>query len=387
MVENFRGIGRVLLLTGVVSLSACMGWQPRSAGVGAEIPWDKLPGWQADQQAEAWPALLRSCRKIRERDAAWRELCLDALWMYSPDDVTARAFFERHFRPHPMLGEGGEPEGLITGYYEPLLQGSLTRTERFRYPLYRRPENLLTVDLGALYPELQGKTVRGRLQGNRVVPYFSRAEITAGADLLTGQELLWVDDAVALFMLQVQGSGRVQMPDGSMLAVGYADQNGHPYFPIGRRLVEMGALKPGEVTLYSIRDWLHNHPNEAEDVLNRNPSYIFFALRDASLDGPLGSLNVPLVAQRSIAVDAAMIPLGLPVWLDTTLPGGAAPYRRLMQAQDTGGAIKGQVRADVFFGRGVEAERLAGEMKQRGRLYVLLPQAPRIDDATVVAAH
>jgi membrane-bound lytic murein transglycosylase A len=363
-------------------LASCAGWQPRSAGVGAEIPWDRLPGWQADRHAEAWPALLQSCRKLSGRDVTWRDICQDAQWMYTPDDATARAFFERHFRPHPMLGEGGEPEGLITGYYEPLLQGSPTRTERFRYPLYRRPENLLTVDMGALYPELQGKTVRGRLQGNRVVPYFSRAEITAGAQPLTGQELLWVDDAVALFMLQVQGSGRVQMPDGSMLAVGYADQNGHPYYPIGRRLVEMGALIAGEVTLFSIRDWLQQHPDEAQDVLNRNPSYIFFALRDASLPGPLGSLNVPLVAQRSIAVDAAKIPLGLPVWLDTTLPGGAVPYRRLMQAQDTGGAIKGQVRADIFFGRGVEAERLAGEMKQPGRMYVLLPQA-----SPVVAAQ
>jgi membrane-bound lytic murein transglycosylase A len=385
-VEKFKNIGGLLLWMGMVLLASCAVWQPRPAGVGAEIPWEKLPGWRDDNQAEAWPALLRSCRKLRERDAAWREICLDAQWMYTPDVARARAFFERHFRPHPLFGAGGEAQGLITGYYEPLLQGSLTRTERFRYPLYRRPPDLLTVDLGALYPELQGRPVRGRLQGNRVVPYFSRAEITAGTDVLAGQELLWVDDAVALFMLQVQGSGRVAMPDGSMLAVGYADQNGHAYFPIGRRLVAMGALKPGEVTLYSIRDWLHAHPEAAEDVLNHNPSYIFFALRDASLDGPLGSLNVPLVAQRSIAVDAALIPLGLPVWLDTTLPGSGAPYRRLMQAQDTGGAIKGQVRADVFFGRGAEAERLAGEMKQSGRLYVLLPQALRPAEAAI-AAH
>jgi membrane-bound lytic murein transglycosylase A len=380
VVKKFRGIGRALLLAGIASLASCAGWQPRSAGLGAEIPWDQLPGWQADRQAEAWPALLHSCRKISGRMAGWRELCLEAQWMYTPDDTTARAFFERHFRPHPMFGEGGDPEGLITGYYEPLLQGSLIRTERFRYPLYRRPENLLTVDLGALYPELQGKPVRGRLLGNRVVPYFSRAEIGTGPPQLAGQELLWVDDAVALFMLQVQGSGRVAMPDGSILAVGYADQNGHPYFPIGKRLLEMGAIKQGEVTLFSIRDWLHTHPDEAEAVLNSNPSYIFFSLRAASSDGPLGSLNVPLLAQRSVAVDAAKIPLGLPVWLDTTLPGGE-PYRRLMQAQDTGGAIKGQVRADVFFGRGAEAERLAGEMKQRGRLYVLLPQVLQPDAA------
>ena len=368
-----------LLLAGSL-LSACSGWPSRRAGLGVEVEWEHLPGWYQDHHAQAWPALLHSCAKLMGRDAVWRELCQEALWMYTPDDTAARAFFERYFRAHEMRAAHGGSEGLITGYYEPLLFGSTTRSERFRYPLYGRPDNLLSVDLGALYPELQGKPVRGRLEGNRVVPYYSRADIDGAAQPLAGQELLWVDDPVALFMLQVQGSGRVQLPDGSEQALGYADQNGHPYVPIGRELVAMGALKRGEVSLFSIRAWLEAHPQEAHAVLNRNPSYVFFTPRDAALSGPLGSLNVPLTAQRSIAVDAAQIPLGSPVWLDTTLPGNSGPYQRLVLAQDTGGAIKGQVRADVFFGRGVEAERLAGEMQQAGRLYVLLPRSTHARD-------
>ena len=369
--------GRVMLaLTVLALLSSCSWITPRPPGIGAEVAWSELPGWQADRLAEAWPALQASCRRLGMRDPAWSAICEQVKWMDAPDDASTRAFFEQNFRAHEMLGEGGRREGLITGYYEPLLYGSRTRSERYRYPLYRKPKNLVTVDLGALYPELNGKTVRGRLDGSRVVPYYSRAEITGSAGLLQGQELLWVDDAVALFMLQVQGSGRVQLEDGSELAVGYADQNGHPYFPIGRRLVEMQALKVEDVTLYTIRAWLQANPDGAEALLNSNPSYIFFTLRDSALAGPLGSLNVPLTPQRSIAVDASRISLGLPVWLDTTLPGGASVYRRLMLAQDTGGAIKGHVRADVFFGRGAEAERYAGEMKQSGRLYVLLPRQP-----------
>ena len=378
--KRHRGKGWILwLLLASAVLSGCSGWPSRRAGLGAEVAWDQLPGWREDHHAQAWPALLHSCAKLRARDA-WRQLCQEALGMYTPDDTAVREFFERHFRAHEMRAADGGTGGLITGYYEPLLFGSPTRSERFRYPLYRRPDNLLTVDLGTLYPELKGKPVRARLEGNRVVPYYSRADINGAAQPLAGQELLWVDDAVALFILQVQGSGRVQLPDGSEQALGYADQNGHPYVPIGRELVAMGALKREEVSLFSIRAWLQAHPDEAHEMLNRNPSYIFFAARDAALPGPIGSLNVPLTAQRSIAVDATQIALGSPVWLDTTLPGDTSPYRRLVLAQDTGGAIKGEVRADVFFGRGADAERLAGEMKQTGRLYVLLPLLVRAPD-------
>ncbi|HEX9626092.1 MAG TPA: murein transglycosylase A [Acidiferrobacterales bacterium] len=354
-------------------LSSCAVLFPKEPGIGTAIPWDKLPGWLQDRHAEAWPTLLASCARLG-RQPEWAVACDEALWRYTPDDADARRFFERHFEAREMVGGDGRTEGLITGYYEPLLDASLEPGARFRFPLYRRPDSLLAVDLGSLYPELRGRPVRGRLEGGRVVPFYSRGEIDADGAPLAGHELAWVDDPVALFILQVQGSGRLRLPDGRELAVGYADQNGHPYVSIGRVLIERGALAREEVSLFSIRAWLRDNPQEVEAVLHSNPSYIFFAAREADASGPLGSLNVPLTAERAVAVDLAHIRLGLPVWLDTTLPGDSAPFRRLMFAHDTGGAIKGQVRADVFFGRGERAERLAGTMKQAGRLYVLVPK-------------
>ena len=360
-------------------LAACAAFAPGGPGISAPVSWSELSGWREDRPAEAWPALLHGCQRLGARAGRWREICADAALFPDPDDDIARAFFETRFVPHKAIGADGA-EGLITGYYEPLLNGSLTKTARFRYPIYRRPDDLLVVDLGELYPELKGKRVRGRLDGKRVVPYFSRAEIGDGARALAGHEFAWVDDPVALFFLEIQGSGRVRLPDGRMLRVGYADQNGHPYVAIGRRLIEMNALRPEEVDLPTIRDWLAAHPDEAAAVLNHNPSYVFFAPRDPGLPGPLGTLGAPLLPERAVAVDPAYIPLGAPVWLDTTLPddGAARPYRRLMFAHDTGGAIRGAARADVFFGFGAAAEMLAGKMKQPGRLFVLLP-APRLN--------
>jgi membrane-bound lytic murein transglycosylase A len=366
----------LIVLTAVAGLFGCAGWFAPPPGIGREVAWSNLPGWESDQHAAAWPALRKSCEKLVARDAAWESICLAARTLESPDEATARAFFESNFRAHQMNGESGR-EGLITGYYEPVLNGSKTRNDQFYWPLYKRPANLLTIDLASLYPELKGRPVRGRLEGNRVVPYYSRAEISTGKKSpLAGNELFWVDDPVELFILQVQGSGRVRLPDGSEVAVGYADQNGYPYHSLGRRLIELGELTREEVTLTSIRDWLAAHPEETDALLNSNPSYIFFTQRDAALDGPLGSLGVALTPERSVAVDPSYIPLGLPVWLDATLPDGTL-LQRLAFAQDTGGAIKGPVRADLFIGRGAEAGRLAGEMKQRGRLYVLLPKPPQ----------
>ncbi len=324
--------------------------------------------------------MLATCTKLASRDAQWEQICSDAALLENPDDRTARAFFESRFMPRKMRAEGSGTEGLITGYYEPVLHGSLTKTKRFRFPIYRRPDDLLVIDLGSLYPVLRGRRVRGRLEGRRVVPYLSRAEITSGGRPLAGNEIVWVDDPVALFFLQIQGSGRVRLPNGETLHIGYADQNGHPYFAIGRRLVEMGALKIDEISLQSIRAWLEAHPDEAEDVFNSNPSYVFFRVRDSGLAGPSGSLDVPLEPKRSIAVDPDYIPLGSPVWLDTTLPDATMPkpFKRLVFAQDTGGAITGPARADLFLGEGAAAEAIAGQMKQPGRLYVLLPRARHI---------
>jgi membrane-bound lytic murein transglycosylase A len=392
----------LLALAAVAGLFGCAGWYAPPPGIGQEVAWSRLPGWEQDRHAAAWPALRKSCEKLGARDAqgrasvphrdvpmpraqdaqarpvadvVWGDLCLAARALETPDDAAARKFFETHFRAYRVNPEHGR-DGLITGYYEPLLYGSSTRSERFRWPLYKRPDDLLVVDLASLYPELKGRPVRGRLEGKRVVPYYSRAEIGNGKNPLAGYELLWVEDPVELFILQVQGSGRVRLPDGGEVAVGYADQNGHPYRSLGGRLIELGALTREEVTLTRIRDWLAAHPEEIGALLNSNPSYIFFTQRDASLAGPLGSLGVALTPERSVAVDPVYIPLGLPVWLDTVLPDGR-PLQRLALAQDTGGAIKGPVRADLFLGQGAEAGRLAGEMKQRGRLYVLLPKPPQ----------
>ena len=359
-----------------VLLSACASLLPEAPGVGRPVAWSALPGWTDDRPALAWPALLESCQKLPARAAQWKNICADAALFPDPDDETARAFFETRFVAHEVIGRHGGSDGLITGYYEPLLLGSLVRTPRFRYPLYGRPGDLVTVELGDLYPELKGKRLRGRLAGRRVVvPYYSRAEIASGKHPPESDVLVWVDDPLALFFLEIQGSGRVQLPDGRMLHVGYADQNGHPYVAIGRTLVESGALKLEEATMPTIRAWLTAHPDQAAAVMNSNPSYVFFTLREADASGPVGALNVPLLPERSIAVDPGFIALGSPVWLDTTLPGNSepTPYRRLVFAQDTGGAIRGPARADLFLGFGARAERLAGEMRQRGSLYVLIP--------------
>lgn len=368
-------VGCVLILTVVLSTS-CAYLFPKPAGIGKAIGWQDLPGWPHDRHAEAWPALLQSCTKLATRDDRWTAVCAAAAALPAIDDGEARRFFEAWFTPHRVVGRRGKRTGLITGYYEPLLSGSLSPTPRYRYPIYRRPPDLVTVELGELYPELAGKRVRGRLAGSRVLPYPSRGDIHGEQNPLAGQELVWVDDPVALFFLHVQGSGQVRLTNGRTVAVGYADQNGHPYTSIGRELVDMGALKLDEVSLFTIRAWLRQHPDQAETLFNANASYIFFTLRETAADGPVGTLNVALTPERSIAVDRSIIPLGVPVWLDTTLPGAKdREYRRLVFAQDTGGAIKGPLRADLFWGNGNLAERMAGEMKQEGRLYVLLPRS------------
>ena len=351
-------------------LSACT---TRPPGIGSPVEWSSLESWESDNHGDAWDGFLKSCQKIGREQ--WREVCDLAKNSGELSDSEAREFFESHFEVRPVYAKDGETLGLITGYYEPLLKGNWERSEEYQYPLYGVPADLLVVDLGAVYPQLKGMRLRGKLVGNKVVPYHNRAQLDEDQELLQGAEILWVNSPVDLFFLHVQGSGLVELADGSIAAVGYAQQNGHPYQSIGKVLIEMGALEKEEVTLFTIRDWLKSNPDRLTEVLSKNPSYVFFELRDASADGPTGSLNVALTPRRSIAVDRNVIPLGAPVWLQTTLPNEEqSPLNQLMLAQDTGGAIKGHVRADVFWGRGGEAEKMAGLMKQPGELFVLLPR-------------
>lgn len=335
--------------------------------------WSELPGWNDDDINAAWPAFLQSCRGMASKPhgPAWKRVC-DLARNADKGGVDARRFFEQNLKPY-AISSGDVSTGMVTGYYEPLLRGSRTRIKGFEQPVRGVPEDLLTIDLSAIFPELKDKRVRGRLEGNKVVPYWSRAEITSRGEQLTGKTLLYVDDAVELFFLQVQGSGRVRLPDGSMVRLNYGDQNGHPYQSIGRVLVERGELKLEEASMQGIQAWARANPARLDDLLNANPSYVFFREVPNSKDGPIGALGVALTAERSIAVDPRSVPLGAPVFLATTRPNSAQPMNRLVMAQDTGGAIKGAVRADFFWGFGKEAGDMAGRMKQSGRLWVLLP--------------
>ena len=332
-----------------------------------------LPGWRQDDVAAGWRAFLRGCGALRTRQE-WVQLCEDARAIDAQNDAEVRRFLESRLVPHRVVAPDGGAQGLLTGYYEPLLRGSRIRSERYAVPLYTAPDDLVSVDLSAVVPETKSLRLRGRVVGRKLMPYWSRAEIENGSAALEGRELLWVDDPVDLFFLQVQGSGRVELEDGEIVRVGYADQNGHPYRSIGRLLVERGELGVDQASMQGIKAWGRANPEKLEALLRENPSYVFFRELPPNGDGPFGSLGVALTARRSIAVDPSVVPLGVPVFIDSTLPGSAEPLRQLMAAQDTGGAIKGSVRADFFWGFGPEAGEQAGRMRQPLRLWVLLPR-------------
>ncbi len=281
-----------------------------------------------------------------------------------------------------MIAADGRDTGTITGYYEPLLAGSRARSQRYGVPLYAPPDDLLTVDLSDLYPELKDKRLRGRVEGKRVIPYWPRGDIESGKAPVNGRELVFVDDPVEAFFLQIQGSGRVRLAEGGIVRVGYADQNGHPYRSIGRLLVERGELPLERASMQGIRDWGRRNPEKLAPLLDENPSYVFFreipapppGTLEAEIDGPIGTLGVPLLRERTLAVDPRSIPLGAPVFLATTYPLSTRALQRLMLAQDTGGAIRGAIRGDFFWGFGDGAGREAGRMKQDGRMWILWPK-------------
>ena len=342
------------------------------------VDWSHLPGWQESTPAAAVETFIYSCQAIGNKPG-WEKPCNEVLSVPAGDEQRARQFFERHFVPHQVRNEDGSDQGTITGYYVPELNGSRTRTEQFKYPLYRQPDDLLIVDLSEVYPDLAHKRLRGRLEGNRVIPYFDRAEIDNGGNPLVGNELFWVEDPVELFFLHIQGSGRIRLENGELVMVNYANQNGHRYRSIGRLLLERNEMTRDQMSMQNIRSWVRQNPEAGRELLEENPSYVFFRELPAGVESPPGALGVPLTAERSIAVDRRTIPLGAPVFLSTTWPTSNDPLQRLMVAQDTGGAIKGQVRADFFWGLGEEAGALAGRMKQPGRMWVFLPR----DEATV----
>ena len=351
-----------------------------------QVAFSALPGWNDDRLQDVWPAFQVGCRALMKPASATRAIfesaCADANALDPRDAAAIRAFFETHFSPYEVAAAGGSTVGMVTGYYEPLLAGGRAPTARFVVPLYSAPDDLLTVDLTVLYPELKDKRLRGRVDGRKVVPYWTRAEIEGGKAPVADKVLFYVEDPVEAFFLEIQGSGRVTLADGSVVRVGYADQNGHPYRSIGRVLVDRGEITLDRASMQGIREWGRQHPAELPALLDENPSYVFFrevpppipGSLEAKIDGPFGTLGVPLLAGRAIAVDTRSIPLGAPVYLATTYPLSTRPLERLTMAQDTGGAIRGAVRADFFWGFGDDAAREAGRMKQDGRMWLLWPK-------------
>ncbi len=362
--------------------------KPETRASFKQLDYGDLPGWSDDKLSQAWPAFKASCKAMSARPD-WSELCVIAQQVDAGDDIAVRDFFEAFFIPYQVINPDGSDTGLITGYYEPLLHGSRRRGGVFQTPLYQPPSDLLTIDMTTLYPELKGMRLRGRVVGNKVVPYPTRAELLSSG-VLAGKEICWVDDSVDAFFLQVQGSGRIQLAENNeTIRLAYADQNGQPYKSIGRYLVDKGELKLDQASAQGIKNWIALNQSRENEVLNANPSYVFFKeekLTDPNL-GPKGALGVALSEQRSLAIDNQFLPLGVPVFINTSEPNTDVPIRRLMMAQDTGGAIRGAVRADFFWGFGRQAGEMAGRMKQHGMLWLLWPKLASTTPGLITNQH
>lgn len=351
--------------------------------------------WREDRHVAALETFSRTCSRLTKSrksvriagksisSGVMKRICRAAVQLGSAvDDRTAREFFERHFAPVSVVVRGS-PNGLFTGYFEPEYDGSLNPTPRFQVPLYRRPPDLVRFHGGTGSGPAYGRKVGGRAQ-----PYLDRREIESGGLRGRGLELVYLESPVDAFFIHVQGSGRIRLPGGGVMRVGFAAKSGHPYTAIGKVLIDMGAIRREQVSMQSIRAWLEANPGRVRDVLWRNRSFIFFRRLgggDPNL-GPPGAAGVGLTPGRSLAVDPRHYSYGVPLWLETTLPiddnGETVPYRRLMIAQDTGSAIKGAIRGDVFVGTGSDAGAVAGRMKQAGRLIALMPRDRRASNGS-----
>lgn len=384
-------------LAAVLFLSSCAGISTQTDD---KTPLDLKParfsdlkGWGNDDMQGMMNAYRTSCTRILKKSAdadfmpsdkrfgtygAWQSACRTAQTIDADNPAAVRSFFETSFDVM-QASAGGNTNGLFTGYYESTLHGSRTRGGVYQTPLLGMPDDLVMVDLGEFRPELKGQRIAGRVKGNKLKPYEDRAAIVAGK-LPSAQikPLVWLDNPYDAFFVQVQGSGTVHLAEGGTMRLGYAGQNGYPYKAIGRELVARGIYSKDEVSMESIRLWMTQNPESADDLMNSNPSYVFFSETTDTADklaGPKGAEGVALTAQRSLAIDHSKIPYGLPVFLDATYNDDAqTPIRRLMMAQDTGGAIRGAVRGDFFWGGGARAEQMAGPMKARGGYYFLIPK-------------
>ena len=340
-----------------------------------EYAFEAVPGWPSAGLERSLRAFISGC----PRPGPLARACEAAAAVPPDDETAARRLFESSFVPYALVSSEGTDSGLITGYYEPIIEGSRVRTDFYRHPVFGVPDDLIVVDLAAINPELRNLRLRGRLEGRRLVPYFSRGEIESRG--VTAQVIAWISDPVELFFLHIQGSGQVRFVNGERIRIGFADQNGHPYRSLGRYLIDRGELALEQTSMQGIKAWAAANPAKLQEAMNANPSYVFFRELPPT-DGPPGALGVPLTPEYSLAVDRRFVPLGAPVYLASTYPSSEERLERLMAAQDTGGAIRGIVRADFYWGSGPEAGALAGRMRQQGKLWLLWPRGeppPRVD--------
>ncbi len=374
------GVGLALLSACAVAPQRPASPAPAQTSTYAKANWNALPA-VADTDLQAGFAAWRSACPRLKTEANWAPTCAAAANVAN-NPSAIRQFLQANLDVYALRAANNRADGLITGYYEPIYAGSLTRTAKASVPVYGVPDDMVSVQLDSLYPELKGKRLRGRVEGRVLKPYEDAARIAANG--VKAPVLAWLTSPMDLQFLQIQGSGRVQLADGRQLRIAYADQNGHPYRPIGRWLVEQGELKQADVSMAAIRAWADAHPTRVPELLASNPSYVFFTRGPDSDEGPRGSLNVPLTAGYSVAVDRNVVPLGSLLWLSTTRPDGTALVRPVA-AQDTGGAITGEVRADLFWGTGDAAGELAGHMKQKGTIWMLWPKGVALPKAPVAS--
>ncbi len=364
--ETFSFLKITAISLVMLTLSSCALWRNTMGDklVLEKSSFTKMSGWHADNHGEALASFLNSCKKMQKmpenkhvhksgvggKYKNWRELCDNAVSLDIADKTAVRGFFEANFTPY-LATNWGKAEGRFTGYFEIALQGSYTKHDEYQFPIYKTPSDVKSGE-----------------------KYYSREELENGAIAGRGLEIAWVNDPVRLFFLHIQGSGRIQMDDGSILRVGYAGKNNREYIAIGRVMIDKGYIAKADMSADAIKEWLYKNPDRMDMVMNTNPSYVFF--REIGEEGPIGAQGVPLTPMRSLAVDKKFVPYGAPVWVDVELNKEKKQdkaFRRLLVAQDTGGAIKGPVRGDLFFGYGDDAEEMADYQNSKGRYYILLP--------------
>lgn len=379
-----------LLLAVVAIIGIALWWPSVPQSTFRLVSFDQLPGWESARVKKSLKTFQTSCRAFIKQDPErvvgtqeidlkakdWQPACQAALNISPVHEKQAKQFFQKWFAP-VEFNDQSPGRGLFTGYYMPLLKGSYQRTKKYSVPLYEVPRDLITIDLGLFLPHLKNKKIIGRLKGTRVLPYFTRKEINQGAIKKKAKVLVWVASPIDRLFLEIQGSGIIEFENGKKIFVGYDGENGAPYTSVAGVLIKKGVMNKDNASMQRIKKYLEAHPKQMNKVINQNKSFVFF--RKLNLKAALGSQGVALTPGYSMAIDRKWIPMGAPLWLNTSRPDVKAPdtnkpLQRLMVAQDTGGAIRGKVRGDVFWGGGDKATLIAGHMKNKGHYWLLLPR-------------